>query len=451
MQRIKSDSESSEPRSESRSDSSSLELICRNPKPSREAGLVYNSVEYFNTYIVPFVTPAHLPFKRNFVPAELWPLAPSIIQHILIVLTKTAQCSKSETDPLLNSDLCYYRGRSLTGLHKMLSDTATMTNDPYSVALMAVLFIMGADMQLCEDWTPHLEAARQIINLRGGLEKCLLNPLVNSGPLVNYLYADILTATSCNIWLLNTPAVGSQFEYLSILPNMEAHLITYGLPCPWQILHAITCTNILRVFSQRPVTHKEKGLMSMQPFDFDTVRDLLESFDPTAWAVRLSSHERTLPQRVGDELDKDSMSCLAALAECFKSAALLYLYLSMNAIKSYEERMLHAKAELSRNLRLLFDVANVDHEGPLHAQLWRFTNWPIVMSAYATVGFDVEGGDSVESDFDRFKPVMSTLSGARLKPQETFFRDIEQMRRVMKGKRPFKWDYGLGQRKAFAV
>lgn len=429
----------------------SVELVRRSPSQDRDIALVLDSVEYFNKHVVPYVCPAHLPFKRSFIPAEFWPLVPTVLKHVWIVICKTTQCGKALSEPILNEDLVYYRGRSLAGLQKMLSDTEHATTDPYAVALMSVLFVMGADMQLCEQhWTTHLEAARRIILWRGGFQNCLQNLFTNPAPLVNYLYADIITATACNTWSLNSRAVQSQVEYLGIIPQMESQMIGNGHPCPLQILLAITYTNVLRVTLQRPLTNDERESMMSHPFDFETVRKVIESFDSTVWAINISKLGRTLPQKVEDELSELSIACLASLAESFKSAAMLYLDLSTQLVQCDSETVVSAKTILSRNLRNLFNNASADHNGPLHAQLWRFTIWPIVISAYAKAAWNV-GEESIDVDFDRLDATMLAFSSGRLQAVVKFLHEVQEKRSAMAGEAMFKWDDGFGQRKAFVV
>lgn len=430
---------------------SSVEPVRSNPSGDREIALVLDSVEYFNKYVVPYVSPAHLPFKRNFVPTEFWPLFPTVLKQVWIVICKTTQCGKASLDPILDKELCYYRGCSLSGLQKMLSDTNHTATDPYAAGLMSVLFIMGADMQLCEQhWTTHLEAGRQIIAWRGGLHKCLQSPATSTPPLINYLYADIITATACNAWLLNSRAIQSQFEYLSIIPNHEEQLISNGHPCPCQILQAITCTNILRAFIKRPFTAEERRSMALHPFDFDTIRSMIESFDPNMWASHISKLGRSLPQRAEDELSGISIACLASLAASFQSAAMLYLCISTGLEDYGSQTVLLAKHNLSLSLRSLFDNASTDHNGPLSGQLWRFTIWPTVVSGYAKAGWDI-GEEGMEADLNRLATIMSVFSTGRQIDAVKLLQAVLERQTTLATGQVFTWDDGFAQRKAFVV
>lgn len=441
LQRVKSES----------SDESPAELIRRTPSQDAELALVIDSVNYFNKYVIPFTSPMHLPFKRNFVPLEFWPLVPTVLKHAWIVYNKTVQCGKSLTDPMLNRDIVYYRGRSLSGLQTLLTDTEQATTDPYAAALTSVLFIMGCDMQLCEEhWTTHLEAARRIIAFRGGIEKCVMNPFTTPWPLVNYLYADIMTATACNSWLMNSAAVKSQFEYITLVPKMEAYLIANLHPCPYPILVAIVYTTILRVSLRRPFTAEETALMAEDPFDFNTIQTLIQSFDTMKWARNLSSLGRSLPQKSEDELSETSIHCLSLLAQSFKSAALLYLCLSVPVLV-HDNAIVHSsKATLSQCLQELFQNASADHDGSLYEQLWRFAKWPTVISAYAKAGWDI-GSESMAADLDRLNAIMLEFSSGRVSDVARFFRDVQEKRQLMSPGQVFQWDDGFVQRRAFVI
>lgn len=442
LQRVNSTSSSA--------DESSSGLVRRSPVGDRDIALVLDCVEYFNKHVVP-TQPNYLPFKRNFVPTEFWPLFPTVLKHVWIVICKTTQCGKASIDPVLDKDLCYYRGRSLSGLQEMLSDANHAATDPYAAGLMSVLFIMGADMQLAEfHWAAHLEAGRQIIDRRGGLQECLRSPPTSTPPLINYIYADIITATACNTWLLNSRAIQSQFEYLSIIPDHEEQLISNGHPCPQQILQAITYTNILRAFLKRLFTSEERRSMVSHPFGFDTIRTVIWSFNSTDWALHISKLGRTLPQKVEDELSDPSIACLASLAESFKSAAMIYLCLSTQLEDYGSESVLAAMHALSLSLRHLFDHASTDHNGPLHGQLWRFTIWPTVVCGYAKAGWNI-GEESIEADFNRLVAIMSAFSTRRQLDAVKLLQEVLEKREAMIGGQVFTWDDGFNQRKAFVV
>ena len=113
------------------------------PTHDRETALIIDSVKYYNTELVPDLSPVALPFRRSHIPVEFWHLVPTIFKHALLVFVRTNQAGKAFSDPILQPDLVHYRGRSLTQLQGMLSDANQVAADPQGVALLSVLFLMG--------------------------------------------------------------------------------------------------------------------------------------------------------------------------------------------------------------------------------------------------------------------------------------------------------------------
>lgn len=420
--------------------------------------LVMESIDYYNLEVIPYLTPAHLPFRRNAIPTDFWHFVPPILKHMWIVIVKTRQASRTLSDPLLRPDLVYYRGRSLTELQKMLTaepsgkddDCRDVVKDPYGVALMSVLFLMGADMQLCEEhWTSHLEAARRIITLRGGLGKCLIDFSGSKAPLIGYLYVDITTPILSNSWILNSTVVRAQLEYLGLLPNLEQELLGNSHPCPAQILQAIVQTNILRVCSQRSLTDVERQDVAKHDVSFETALNTIENFDAQLWALRISGFGRTLPQRPNEELSQSSIVGLASLAQCYKNAAKLYLLLSVPSASSPDD-LVSAQSTLSQNLNNVFDKAKIDHNGPLYTQLWKYTVFPLFISIYVKAAYDIGSEQSIDKDVDRLPAIAMAFGSRRLLSVGKFVRGVQE-KRVAKPDRAWSWDDGFGNRLTFAI
>ena len=131
------------------------------------------SIKYYNSNIVPYMKPAHLPYRRQNIETTYWGIIPTILRYLWIVNVGAMQASRSDTDPLSNANLVQYRGRSLNELQHLMKDVPEAVNDPFGVALYSILFMMGADLQISgPQWSSHLEAARKVIGLKSGLGTC---------------------------------------------------------------------------------------------------------------------------------------------------------------------------------------------------------------------------------------------------------------------------------------
>ena len=431
-------------------------MVPRTPRQDEEMALLVESTDYFNEIVAPNTWPAHLPFKRQKVDAQSWRMLPQIMQHLWIVLVRTMQASKNCVDPQSTSDLCYYRGRSLRALSGLLSDLSEAGIDPYGAALFSTLFFMGVDMHLSEvHWSSHLEAARMIINLRGGLGKCFETFPTARGPFISYMMADIMTATMCNVRLLSSSFIRAQWEYLELLPHLEQDLIASGYPCPQSLLHAIVEINILRTSIHHNKTTRDHE--DATHYKLATLLRTIESFDAERWAAKVSSFGRIRPERDLDSMSVASIICLTSLAICYKSAALLYLFFSNTTACSTPERARQqqivraAKHTLTQHAQLLLSKASQTHnDGPLHTQLWKFITWPLVILSYVCVAWGDED-EPVDISLALLRTIAAAMGRTRLPGPEQLIRRVQKERAIRPQHLPCTWDEGFDSRCTFAL
>lgn len=70
-------------------------------------------------------------------------MMPPILHYLWVVAVHAMQAGRSDTDPLSNTHLVDYCGRSFQGLQVLFKDVPEAFKDPHGVALHSILFLMG--------------------------------------------------------------------------------------------------------------------------------------------------------------------------------------------------------------------------------------------------------------------------------------------------------------------
>ena len=418
--------------------------------PNDDEGIaVLESIQYYNECLAPNTIPAADPFQRDKIDPALFCQLPQLLQRLLVVTSHTFRAAKDGVDPLSRPTVRRYRALCLTELGEFLPAAVL---DPFGIGLASILMLMLSDMQLSYTaaWSYHLEAARKLIALRGGLEKCINDLPSHRRVLANFVVIDILTATTCNPALLQPGSIQAQSSYLPLLPTLEEDIMSSLSPCPPHLLQAISRTSILRTrFALPPKNHVGRS----SPTDsFEAILASIEAFDPNAWAARFANCRRVLPPRESDCASTSVVEALVLLGSCYKSAALIYLALSFqplhNAV-SIREWILPAGRYLFDQVRSILDIASTDTEAPLHQQVWKLITWPMVVSMYARVGWDCIAGHG-KSGRDRVRSAALSMASRPLL-QATQLMDELETRRGSQHTAPWTWDSGFKYRYAFAI
>lgn len=421
--------------------------------------VIVDAIRSYNKHVVRHVSPAHHPFRRKEIPEGIdWYIMPKALRHILVVTTRSSRAIKDGIDPISRQDICHYRGLSLHELKQHLPDAA---KDYYGLALGCIILLMAADMHPSAEgsWSWHFQAARRIIELRGGLNACLHNIPNLEVPLLNYMIVDILTATACRSALLfpDGTSMKAHSRYLPVLTEWQEDIMASSYPCPHVILQFIVRTNILRSsrqawrVSREPATSFHEQLFLNE---FSELLAALEAFDVRAWTSEVLSRGQILPQQVEDCPSSADVYAFTSLTLCFKSAALIYLVLS--SAHSYSEPLLEvarfAKQVVDEQSSLLLTAADRnDEDGKLHTQLWKFLTWPLVISVYAQVGWGIGLEiESADAELDRLEKTARDFGLGRL------LTAIKQMRKIRVQRRShtqhlWTWDDGFSSRATFAL
>jgi hypothetical protein len=446
------------------------------PQDTTDWVTLLESIKYYNSNVVPYSKPAHLPYRRQNIPTKYWDVMPEILRNLWIVAVGAMQAGRSDTDPLTNSSLVQYRGRSLNELQQLMKDVPAAVNDPYGVALYSILFLLGAEMQISgSKWTSHMEAARRIIGLKGGLGICFESfPSVTHGPLTSFIMADTVTATTCPARLLGPAFVQTQRECLDVLPSVEQDVIAGAYSYPLPLLLSIIQTNVLR--GQLHHNHSNDTGLKQFDFDFSALLQSVQTFDAERWASRVSAFGRARPESADNALPVSGIICLASLAHCYKSAVILYLVLSISPGLGIDPQLRQtvriARHTLNQHLSLLFEQGHnrtdPGCDGPLHTQLWKFVAWPLFVSVYVRAAWGVidctvdsmdfanemDSVDAMERDMRHLRAISAAMGTRKFLHVEKLAQRVQQSRAVVASRgieATWTWDDAFSERSVFVV
>lgn len=212
--------------------SSSDSLVALIPQrlinPDPEGPLVFDSINYFNTQLVPKVVPGQLPFRRSQLQTAYWEDMPALLRQIMIITAKTGQAVENRNDPLTDSQLCHYRARGLAELKDTIGHAY---EDSSGFILGYIILFMISDLQVMRSgsWLYHLEAARKVIAFRGGLPRCFHSLVSARMLIVVWMVVDTFSATMRPAKSLNPEIVETQLGYTGLIKE-EEETLSYGYP-----------------------------------------------------------------------------------------------------------------------------------------------------------------------------------------------------------------------------
>ena len=88
-------------------------------------------------------------------------------------------------------------------------------------------------------------------------------------------------------------------------------------------------------------------------------------------------------------------------------------------------------------------MASFDRNGPVESQLWKFTVWPLLISAYVRVGWDI-GSESAESDLEHLRMTGAVLGLRSVLSNERILRQAQDKKAANPGME-WKWDDGFNK------
>ncbi|KXT11501.1 hypothetical protein AC579_8523 [Pseudocercospora musae] len=351
--------------------------------------IILDTFEYYNSQVIPVITPACMPWKRELVPDTIpWQVLPSVLRHALTATLRSFQVGSNAFDPLSQPELCYHREQALKELRLSLENAV---KDRAGVAFGMIIMMVGGDMMLTPGvgrWTLHLEAARNIIRARGGFVRCINSLPVNTTVLLTFAVVDITTLTTSRMSSISHQAVQEQQEFHKALRENEGQVMANITPCPVEILQILAQANMLRAGSH---ACGHSGHKIDEADVFGQLAVSLGSFDASFWAARLLRSGHSQSQRQEVTASEAAMCAMTSLAECYRAAAALYLLLLCSAFAIPDgDRLIQWSQTISANIESLLRDARDNRNPPLEAQLWKTIKWPLVISAYIKVNWKLD-------------------------------------------------------------
>ncbi|RYP43448.1 hypothetical protein DL770_011663 [Monosporascus sp. CRB-9-2] len=281
--------------------------IASDPVPSlyTEAQIIFDGINYFNERVSGDLISISTHFNPYQVSLRRIDTIPRIYVSLLVTaatLHRSMQLddnfARSSALVQREEDIFKFRIRALQDVNYRLSKKDTQTSDS---TLMCVICLLLSTMQQSAytDWRAHLEGARRIIQLRGGIKEIITkNPYFK--PLMTlFICIDVMAATT-------TP---STHKYMAVATSMALHYweaepgifqsnLAVSSPCPEELFQTLILVNYLR-----SISHKDK-LKSRRQSGTRMVLKKLRSFNPVEWATRMKGFKGW--KKTGDGVEFDT-------------------------------------------------------------------------------------------------------------------------------------------------
>lgn len=235
--------------------------IFSQPVPAlyRRAQMIFEGLDYFNKMICPDLVSLESHFNPYKVNIGTVDRIPDIYVKVLVSVASFHRLMSYGPDPTPSSalvqrdaDVFALRVEALRGLNEKLSLPDEQTSD---ATLLCVLSLMVASIQASAytEWRAHLEGARRIIQMRGGLKQIIsVNPYFKP-VLTFFMLIDVIGSTT-------TPsghgdmskACNMAMQYYDIEPGVLQYVATTCIPVPDVLFRVITLVNYLRTIAGKP-------------------------------------------------------------------------------------------------------------------------------------------------------------------------------------------------------
>ncbi len=419
------------------------------PWESQDMLTIFDSIQCYNQTVVSTTKCLPPALRRNSIQDDIpWHLLPLLLRHTFILTFRTLHAAEQGNDSLSCSVISRYRSLGLEQLRQQLS---TAVDDPYGVALSAILLLLGADITVSADgsWIVHFNAARKLIALRGGIQFCLdTNPTLRDA-LLDFMLVDIFTALTCHSGQIFPNSLSSEEHstYLSIISGSDACVIAKSCACPPEILQAIVRTNLLRTNSQA----LELNLNLTQRTEFEDILHTIERFGVDHWAIRLLSIGVQQPARIADVSSTDVFTAISLVASLYQFAALIYLLRSCFHIINQSTQLLiqATQQNIQDQITALCDEHGYQNNAELQKQILRRLEWPMFVSAYETIGWNAEE-DSKNACLQQFQTIANKTGSRRLHDALKHLRNVHYTRN-MSPSSSWSWDLGFTTRCAYGL
>ncbi|RYO98653.1 hypothetical protein DL766_008861 [Monosporascus sp. MC13-8B] len=301
--------------------------ISSDPVPSlyTEAQIVFDGINYFNERVSGDLISISTHFNPYQVSLRRIDTIPRIYVSLLVTaatLHRSMQLddnfARSSALAQREEDIFRFRIRALQDVNYRLSKKDTQTSDSTlmcviclllstvsSCVFAAVMFPLGADyvaqmqQSAYTDWRAHLEGARRIIQLRGGIKEIITkNPYFK--PLMTlFICIDVMAATTTpSTHKSMAVATSMALHYWEAEPGIFQSNLAVSSPCPEELFQTLILVNYLR-----SISHKDR-LKSRRQSGTRMVLKKLRSFNPAEWATRMKGFKGW--KKTGDGVEFDT-------------------------------------------------------------------------------------------------------------------------------------------------
>ncbi|KAK8067232.1 hypothetical protein PG997_013979 [Apiospora hydei] len=276
------------------------------PSQYRETQLIFDGINYFNERVSVDLISIATHFNPYQLLIQRLDKVPRIYVNLVVctatvhrVLSEEPYYVRSSALVRRNRDLYNFKIQALQEVNEWLGQPETQTSDS---TLMCVICLLLSTMQQSAytDWRAHLDGARRIIQMRGGLKAIITaNPYFK--PLLALFVAiDVMAATT-------TPSTHPQAANATSMalhhweadPAVFQFNLAISCPCPEELFQALILINYLRYTTVRPELRAKRQRGTCM------VLSKLMAFSAPAWASRMKKFRGWKSSGNGVDFDDD--------------------------------------------------------------------------------------------------------------------------------------------------
>ncbi|KAI1379478.1 fungal-specific transcription factor domain-containing protein [Hypoxylon crocopeplum] len=279
--------------------------IAWDPIPSlyNEAQITFDGLHYFNERVSGDLISINSHFNPYQVDVRRVDKDVPRIYASLLVATATLHRAMQEDVSFARSSalvrreehLFRFRIRALQEVNYRISQPDLQSSDS---TLMCVICLLLTTMQQSAytDWRAHLEGARKIIQLRGGLKEILSESPYLKPFLALFIVIDVMAATTASSTHKHMAVATSMaLRYWESEAGIFQTILAVSAPCPEELFQSLILVNYLRSISEKPksISRRHAGTRM--------VLAKIRRFIPAEWAMQMREFKGW--KRTGDGVE----------------------------------------------------------------------------------------------------------------------------------------------------
>ncbi|ORY71058.1 fungal-specific transcription factor domain-containing protein [Pseudomassariella vexata] len=299
------------------------------PPQYTEAQMIYDGIHYYNERVSGDLISIASHFNPYQVSLNRIDKIPDIYVRLLVTCATLHRAMQHDTSSSRSSALVQrervtheFRIRALQQVNHDLSKTETQTSDATLMCVICLLLstvsepswspasrTTGIDestqmqQSAYTDWRVHLEGARKIIKLRGGLKGILSRNPYFKPLLALFVGIDVIAATTTpTTHRYMAEATSMACRYWEVEPGFFQVNLAISAPCPEELFQTLILINYLRSISLKP------SLSDRRQAGTRMVLNKIRSFNPTEWATRMKMFKGWKSSGDGVEFVDDARS-----------------------------------------------------------------------------------------------------------------------------------------------